>query len=239
MTEPESTNGRPDADAAPRALVVDYGGVLTGPIDGEFRRWTERADVAYEDAATLLAGWAHETGSPIQRLERGEIDTAVFAAEMAAVLRRRDGMSLTADDLVSDMFGRLFAGSDGDGHFGADGTPVLAGMGAVLARAKAAGFRTGLLSNSWGLDYNRAGWDQLFDAVVISGEVGLRKPEPEIYRLTADRLGLTPAECVFVDDIRSNITGAAAVGMIGVHHTDLSTTVEELTALFSIDFRAP
>ena len=91
----------------------------------------------------------------------------------------------------------------------------------VVGTARAAGIRTGLLSNSWGLDYPREGWDELFDVVVISGEVGLRKPDPAIYLLAADRLRLRPAEVVFVDDLAPNVRGAAAAGMVGVQHTDV------------------
>jgi putative hydrolase of the HAD superfamily len=107
-------------------------------------------------------------------------------------------------------------------------------MTAALIRARAAGFRTGLLSNSWGNDYPREKWDELFDAVVISGEVGLRKPDPQIFRLMADRLGLALGECIFVDDLVPNVRAAAELGMIGVHHTDVATTLGELEILLGI-----
>jgi epoxide hydrolase-like predicted phosphatase len=107
-------------------------------------------------------------------------------------------------------------------------------MVGVVRRAKAQGIRTALLSNSWGLGYDRAGWDSLFDEVVISGEVGLRKPEPEIYLLVAGRLGARPDECVFVDDLPANVHGAVATGMVGIHHTNLDQTISELEILFRI-----
>jgi HAD superfamily hydrolase (TIGR01509 family) len=108
----------------------------------------------------------------------------------------------------------------------------------VVRAAKAAGLRTALLSNSWGNDYLRDDWDQLFDAVVISGEVGMRKPEPEIYLYTLARLGCAPGEAVFVDDLEANIRGAAAVGLIGVHHRSYAETISELEALFELDLRS-
>ena len=107
----------------------------------------------------------------------------------------------------------------------------------VVRGARAAGIRTGLLSNSWGLDYERDGWDALFDAVVISGEVGLRKPDPAIYALAAERLDLPPEQIVFVDDLRPNVRAAAATGMVGVQHVDLETTVSELEILFDTSLR--
>jgi epoxide hydrolase-like predicted phosphatase len=102
-----------------------------------------------------------------------------------------------------------------------------------------AGVRTALCSNSWGTDgYPRDDFGELFDVVVISGEVGLRKPDPAIYQLTAERLGLPPGECVFVDDLAANVRGAAASGMCGIHHTDTATTLTELTVLFEGHFGA-
>ena len=89
-----------------------------------------------------------------------------------------------------------------------------------------------LLSNSWGNDYPRYCWDEMFDVVVISGEVGMRKPEPAIYLHTAELLGLPPSACVFVDDLAHNIEAAVAVGMVGVHHTSYASTLLELEALF-------
>jgi HAD superfamily hydrolase (TIGR01509 family) len=76
----------------------------------------------------------------------------------------------------------------------------------------------------------------MFDVVVISGEVGMRKPDAEIYRLTADRLGLDPRVCVFVDDLMPNIRGAVDVGMVGVHHVTPQRTLAELSSLLEIPF---
>jgi putative hydrolase of the HAD superfamily len=107
----------------------------------------------------------------------------------------------------------------------------------VLRSARQHGLKTALLSNSWGFDYPREGWDGLFDAIVISGEVGMRKPEAEIYLHAARVLGVAPAACVFVDDLGPNVRAAVAVGMIGVRHRDVQTTIEELAAIFDKPFR--
>jgi putative hydrolase of the HAD superfamily len=102
--------------------------------------------------------------------------------------------------------------------------------------ARREGVRTGLVSNSWGQErYDRASFPELFDAVVISGEVGLRKPEPEIYRYAAEQLDLAPEQCVFVDDMSHNVIGAQAVGMVAIHHTSYDETLRELQNLFGID----
>jgi putative hydrolase of the HAD superfamily len=103
-------------------------------------------------------------------------------------------------------------------------------LAAALPVARARGLKIGLLSNA---DRLGAGdWAQVFDAVVLSGEEGFGKPDPRIYRIAAQRLGLPPESCVFVDDLAGNVRGAAAVGMVGVHHQDPDTTLAELAALF-------
>ena len=94
--------------------------------------------------------------------------------------------------------------------------------------------RTGLLSNSWGNTYPRQGWDDMFDVVVVSGEVGMRKPEPRIFHHTLDLLGVAATEAVFVDDLDVNVRAAVAVGMVGVHHTAYDTTAARLEAVFGL-----
>jgi HAD superfamily hydrolase (TIGR01509 family) len=101
----------------------------------------------------------------------------------------------------------------------------------LAARLKDEGLRTAVLSNSWANRYPDDGWDELFDAVVISGEVGMRKPEPEIYHHVLDLLQLPAQRCAFVDDLAANVRAAAALGMVGVHHRTYDETVAELEAL--------
>jgi epoxide hydrolase-like predicted phosphatase len=91
------------------------------------------------------------------------------------------------------------------------------------------------VSNSWGTRrYDRALLAELFDAVLISGEVGIRKPSPEIYRLAAERIGLAPPECVFVDDLPFNLAPAAELGMATVHHVGTGQTIAELERLLGV-----
>jgi putative hydrolase of the HAD superfamily len=106
----------------------------------------------------------------------------------------------------------------------------------AVRRIHASGAPTGLISNSWGgTTYDRVVIDDLFDAVVISGEVGLNKPEPEIFRLGAEKVGEAPEECVFVDDLRENCEGAEAVGMTAILHRGAEGTLPELERLLGID----
>lgn len=94
------------------------------------------------------------------------------------------------------------------------------------------GVRTALLSNAAGGGSVRRRLQGWFDDLVFSGEVAAMKPEPAIFRLTADRLRLPPEACVFVDDAQVNVRGAVAVGMVGVRHESVAETVAELLALF-------
>ena len=109
-------------------------------------------------------------------------------------------------------------------------------MVAGVLAARRAGVRTAMLSNSWGEDrYDRAQLEQLFDAWVISGEVGVRKPDAAIYSLAAERIGLPPQECVFVDDLPGNLKPARTLGMATVvHRGDAAETLDEVSGLLGV-----
>lgn len=102
----------------------------------------------------------------------------------------------------------------------------------VVRQVRAAGLATAVLSNADGRP--RPALLELVDLVVLCGADALRKPDPEVFRDVAGRLGVTPQECVFVDDLAVNVRGAAAAGMTGVLHRDLATTVEELRVLLDL-----
>jgi epoxide hydrolase-like predicted phosphatase len=109
-------------------------------------------------------------------------------------------------------------------------------MTAAVRRAREHGIATGLISNSWGVSrYDTDQLGELFDGVVISATVGLRKPAPDIYRLGARALHLEPIDCVFVDDLRGNLKPARELGMTTVHHVDAATTIARLSEIFGVD----
>ena len=99
----------------------------------------------------------------------------------------------------------------------------------VVRRARAAGIATALVSDACEVPVAVAA---LFDAVVLGPALGVRKPDPEVFRRAAAQLGLTPAACVVVDDHPANLRGARAAGAVVVYHTDAATTVDELRVLF-------
>jgi putative hydrolase of the HAD superfamily len=207
-----------------RGLLIDYGGVLTNPLAEFIGNWVRTDGVDPDRFAELMRRWLGPGAerNPIHDLETGTIDAAEFERLLAVELATGTNPAQRTAGMLTRMF---------------SGMRVEPSMLDVLRAARAAGLRTGLLSNSWGLDYERDGWDTLFDAVVISGEVGLRKPDPAIYALAAQRMELPPEQIVFVDDLRPNVRAAVAVGMVGVEHVDASTTVDELEILLGRPLR--
>jgi putative hydrolase of the HAD superfamily len=215
----------PDNMPALRGLLVDWGGVLTTGLDDAFGRWAEADDLDFDTFYTAVVDWLAATPveaelNPIHALERGQLAVPDFERKLAAVLRRRDGGPVQPTGLLQRMFAHL------------EHQPQMA---ALVRRAHTAGIRTVLLSNSWGNTYPRDAWEGMFDDIVISGEVGLRKPEPEIFHLAAERIGLRVEQCVFVDDLELNIEGARALGMTAIHHTSYDETRRELQALLRFD----
>jgi epoxide hydrolase-like predicted phosphatase len=210
-----------------RAVVLDWGGVLTQPMVETVRTWITADQIDWERYVAVVGPWltdayaADGNGAvnPVHALERGECTVTSFECMLAELLVRTDGAPVLADGLLTRMLSA--------------GRPVPA-MYELIRALRGKGLRTALLSNSWGpTGYPRDDFPGLFDAVVISGEVGMRKPEPRIFRHAATLLDLEPEHCVFVDDIEANVTAAIACGMTGVHHTDPVLTRQRLTELFA------
>lgn len=212
--------GVDSADTAElKALVLDYGGVLTTPIGDSIRAWIAAERIVPESFTAVLKEWLGRdaaSGTPIHRLESGELSVKEFDALLAARLTTYDDTPVHPDGVLT----RLFAGMRPDEE-----------MWQLAAEARAAGLRTALLSNSWGDFYPHDRLAEVFDTVVISERVGLRKPEAAIFRLVLDELGVDPGEAVFVDDAAPNIDGARAAGLTAVLHTTAAATRAELAAL--------
>lgn len=201
------------------AVVVDYGGVLTTPVKSTIEAWLRADGIVPETFSRTLKAWMSRTapeGTPVHRLETGAISIAEFEELFAAELRTHDGSPVIAEGLL----GRLFAGMRAE--------PA---MYSLVEDLRAAGVKVALLSNSWGNTYPRERIDALFDAIVISGEVGLRKPNAPIYQLVLDQLAVPGGRTVFVDDAEPNIAGARAVGMHGALHVDPAATRAAITEL--------
>jgi putative hydrolase of the HAD superfamily len=200
-------------------LLVDYGGVLTTNVWDSFRAFCEAEGIDREEVKRAFRE-RPEAMALLRRLEAGELTEEEFAPLFGPLIGVRD-------DRTEGLVDRLFAGMQPE-----------EGMIEALRRARAEGIKTGLISNSWGRGrYDRDSFAELFDGVVISGEVGLYKPQPEIFRLGAERIGLEPRECVFVDDLRENCEGAEQVGMTAVLHRGADASLERLEHLLGIELR--
>ena len=174
-----------------------------------------RGEGIEEGAVRTLFKHEPEALADLRLLETGEIEPAEF--------ERRFGPRLGIAE-TAGLITRMFAGVRPE-----------EGVIAAVRAARAAGVRTGLISNSWGTSiYDPEALEGMFDVVLISGEVGLHKPQPEIYRLAADRLGVEPQACVFVDDLRENVHGAEQVGMTALLHRDPDATLARLEELLGL-----
>jgi epoxide hydrolase-like predicted phosphatase len=214
----------------PRLLgvITDWGGVMTNPIAETVSAWLAADGISQASYVAVMRQWVQDAyadgqdANPIHALERGECTNAEFELALASRLVLEDGGLVPGPGLLA----RMFAGSKLDDA-----------MLELFRTLHASGVLTGLLSNSWGGDYPRELFPGMFDAVVISAEVGMRKPEPRIFLHAADLLGLQPHECLFIDDIQANVTAAEQLGFTCVLHQDSAVTAERIAALLELGSR--
>ena len=206
------------------ALLVDYGGVMTTSISASFAAFCVESGVDPQRFTSLVAQayGADGHGGMIAQVERGALPAKDFERWLAEALSEGRDVPLPARRLRT----RLFTGVRAEPR-----------MRRAVRLARRAGRKTALISNTWGPPpaFRRPQLGRMFDAVVRSDEVGLRKPEPEIYLLAADRLEIAPQDCVFVDDLLANVEGARAVGMEAVLHRHPDLTIPKLEQLLDID----
>ena len=195
-------------------MLFDFGGVLTTPVWDSFSAFC-RAEGLDPGAVKALFNTDPEALRLLRGLETGELSEEDFEAEFG----RRLGLE-SPERLIDSMFA---------------GMKPVDSMIAAVRELRGGGVRTGLISNSWSTaHYDRDLLEELFDGVVISGEVGLHKPQPEIYRLGAERVGVPPGACLFVDDLRENCEGAEAVGMTAVRPGEPAVTFAWLSVVSGV-----
>jgi len=197
-------------------LICDFGGVLTTPLQEGFLAYQEESGVSLEALGTAMALAAAEHGDhPLFVLERGEITEAEFRERIESHLG--DGVDL------SRLFMHLFEGLEPN-------RPMIDYVRELRGR----GVRAALLTNNvreweplWRSKLPEI--DELFELVVDSAFVGLRKPDPAIFMLTLDRLGgVDAARCVFVDDLDVNCAAARALGMAAVRFETTAQAIPEI-----------
>lgn len=202
------------------ALVIDFGGVLTTPLYDAMAEFAREVGVDLEELVRVALGlYAGDDDRLVFDLETGAISEDEFARAFAARLEAVSGTRVEPEGLVARMFR----------------VELEMSMLDAVAAARAAGYKTGMLSNSWGPSlYPRDILSSLFDEIVISGEVGLRKPDPLIFELATRRLEVAPSRAVFVDDHPGHLEVARDLGFITVLHRTPAETVGELKRLLAL-----
>jgi putative hydrolase of the HAD superfamily len=200
--------------AAPRALIVDFGGVLTTDLFESMRGFADREGLE-RDALVRLVTIDPEGKDLLASLEQGDITQLQFEQAVGSRLGVQP----------SGLEARIMADLRPD-------TLMLDTVAAI----RAAGHRIAILSNTWGLEpysvYEGYDLDSRCDVLIYSERVRLRKPDPRIFALAVERLSIAPQACVFVDDLSHNLSPARDMGMKVIHHTDSKETANALRRMF-------
>lgn len=203
--------------------MFDFGGVIITPITNKLQVLADREGVELLTMLELLMGPRHEsTDHPWHRSERGEI----WVHEVQDLLgpwADTSGISLAGDEIEQLMSGMTYSYVDS--------------AVAKIAELSAGPLALGLLTNL-NLDFRPTLEAELdlsqFDAVIDSAVEGTRKPEPRIYELVEERLGVDGSQIVYLDDFDHNLGPAEARGWTTIHVTDPDTAMSELTALLAL-----
>ena len=203
------------------ALVIDFGGVMTTSLENAMTAFATAHGIEMQHLVrAALSAYMGAEDDLVTGFETGRISESDFSVAFAARLKEYSGVDIGHDGLGPSLFETLDLEED---------------MFELVERAKSGGYKAALLSNSWGMglypiDRIRA----LFDVVVISGEVGLRKPDPDIFKLTVGELGLEAEKCVFVDDHPGHLKAAQEAGMTTVLHKSPAQSIPEVEALLGL-----
>ena len=209
-----------------RAVIFDIGGVIQeSPIEF-LRDYEARNDLPEGFIAGIIGNYAARPDGAWQRLERGELlldeFCRIFDSEIA-----RLGYGVSAAAMMLEM---------------ANYVVVRPRMVEAVRRLRAHGFRTAALTNNWLMedkDEEREDLKRRFDAFIESCRTGLRKPDPRIYELTCERLGVLPAEAAFLDDIGANLKVAARLGMFTIKVSDPDEALRELGQEIGVELVDP
>jgi putative hydrolase of the HAD superfamily len=200
-------------------VISDFGGVLTTPLVQSFAAVQDETGIPFEALATAMGRIEEEDGKhPLYELEKGDLSEVDFLTKLADALEPALGHRPELHRFSEIYFEALHPNP-----------PMID----LMREAKAAGYRMGMLTNNvreWeSLWRSMLPVDEIFEVVVDSGFVGLRKPDPEIYELTLERLDAVPAEeCLFIDDVDVNCAAARELGMSAVHYQHNDQAIPEI-----------
>ena len=205
-----------------KAVVSDFGGVVTLPLNEAFERAHQEIGIPLDALRTAMRLIAQRHGEPtLFKLERGQITEAEFLSGLEATLSEVLERPVTLDAYGARLMSEL--------------QPNQRLLEYYRSLRDERGLRLAILTNNvreWHDAWrNRLRVDELFELIVDSAFVGHRKPEPEIYALTLERLGLPAEACAFVDDVEINVVAAREAGMHAIHFRDTEQVIAELDAL--------
>jgi epoxide hydrolase-like predicted phosphatase len=207
------------------AVISDFGGVLTNHLIEAFAAFQDDTGISAEQLGRGMQRVAERDGEyPLYRLERGEVSEADFLDDLSWGLESELGHRPHLHGFREIYFKALHANK-----------PMLDLMRELRGR----GYRMAILTNNvreWEEHWRaKLPIDEIFELVVDSAWVGMRKPEPEIYELTLERLGsVDPTCCLFVDDNELNVEAARELGMHAVHFRSNEQAIPEIRAALSL-----
>jgi putative hydrolase of the HAD superfamily len=203
-----------------RAVISDFGGVLTSPLEAAFRAFQERSGVPLAALGQAMAALGERSGAnPLFELETGRLTEREFlgglGSELSAALGRDIDMSTFSQGYFEDL---------------TPNQPLIDFMRSLRER----GYRLAICTNNvreWEpLWRAKLPVDEIFEVVVDSAFVGVRKPEPRIYELTLERLGVAAHEALLLDDIELNCTAARELGLTAVWFRDTEQAIADVEA---------
>jgi putative hydrolase of the HAD superfamily len=204
------------------AVVSDFGGVLTTPLFDAFAHVQDEHGIPLEALGHAMLRATTERGeNPLFPFERGELTEPEFLAILGQALSAELGREVSLEGFAERYFARLDPNERMIEH--------------LRALKEEQGLRLALLTNNvreWEPRWRAMipDVDDLFELIVDSAFVGMRKPDPRIYELTLERLGLPAEACAFLDDLEVNCDAAAALGMAAVRFVDTDQAIRDLDA---------
>jgi putative hydrolase of the HAD superfamily len=214
------------ADRTIGTVISDFGGVLTTPLISSFAAVQDDTRITMEQLGNAMARIGEREGKhPLFELETGRVTEVDFLAKLADELEPEIGHRPEMHRFADIYFEALHPNEE---------------MIELMRELKASGRRMAMLTNNvkeW-----EARWrsllpvDEIFELVVDSAFVGMRKPDREIYELTLDRLGNPePSSCLFVDDVEANVEAAREMGISAVHYRDNGQAIKEIREATALD----
>jgi epoxide hydrolase-like predicted phosphatase len=213
-----------DLNGGIEVVISDFGGVLTTPLVSSFAAVQDTTGIPMEELGKAMARIENREGKhPLFELETGRVSEDHFLAELADELEPAIGHRPEMHKFAEIYFEALHPNE-----------PMIE----LMRDLKARGLRMAMLTNNvreWEPRWrSMLPVDEIFELVVDSAFVGMRKPDPEIYELTLERLGGPAAEtCLYVDDIEANCEAARALGLSAVHYRGNDQAIGEVEALVS------